>query len=209
MAASILRRVGRRRNGPAHQLGQLLGGRQRLDFTLLDDPPGNPPAESLLAVAEENVGQVFGVQPLEQPPGRLARFGIETQIERTRRIEAESALGIGQLIARQAEVEQNSVDRRQADFRQDFGQIAKIGLGNGDRQAGQVLFGRGQGRRVAVERKHQARRANPLGQSPGMAAGAERAVDKRLPGLGSEPLEDFVAQHRNVQARGDIHARPG
>ena len=46
-------------DAPADELGEPPGGRDRLDPPRLDDPPGDPAAVPLLAVLEEQVGQLL------------------------------------------------------------------------------------------------------------------------------------------------------
>ena len=67
------------------------------------------------------------------------------------------------------------------------------------------------GERVAVDRDERPGGAEPLGEQPGVPAVAERAVDRRLPGLRVEQLEQLAGEHGRVRpaARAGTRAPSG
>ena len=81
---------------------------------------------------------MLGAEPVDQPPRRLARGGVEPQIERPAGREAEPPLGVGQLIARQAQVQDHAVHLADVLPVQHLGQVAEVGLHEPHRQAGQA-----------------------------------------------------------------------
>ena len=167
-----------------------IGSRRRT----LDQVAGDAAAVSLLSVLVNQIGQSIGVKPFDQPPRGLAAGRIEPQVERSGRVEAESPLGIGQLIARKSQVQQDAINVFDFQLRQHRGQFAIAGSHEFHRQSGQTAFGRRQGRRVAIERHDKSLAPDALGQGSRVAAAAQGAVDQRLPGPRVEPLE-----HRGQQ----------
>src|SRR6516164_2872432 len=88
--ATSIARAGWTRHTTPHQLGQLLGGLQRLAVTHLNDPSRDPPTEALLAVVVDQVREVAFAQPPQERTGRLTCGRIETHVQRTRLREAQA-----------------------------------------------------------------------------------------------------------------------
>ena len=79
---------------------------------------------------KNQIGQVALWQPGDQACGGLAFVRGKTQIERALAIKTESAVLVGQLVARQAQIEQHGIDRLDFQLVQHLRQLAEIGLGN-------------------------------------------------------------------------------
>ena len=68
------------------------------------------------------------------------------------------------------------------------------------RHLGRELGERLLGERVAVDRDQRAGRPEAVGDQPGVAGGAERAVDRGLPGPRVESFDQLTRQDRDVSA---------
>ena len=53
---------------------------------------------------------------------------------------------------------------------------------------------------IAVDRDQRARGAEPVGDQPGVAGGAERAIDRDLARMGVERFDELARQNRDVRA---------
>ena len=97
-------------------LGEPGGGRDRLDPPGLDDPPGDPAAVPLLAIFEEQVGQILLVQGVHQ----VGRASGRRSSGSNRMSSGPSAAKLNprcvqrELVRRQAQVEQDAVHRRRS-----------------------------------------------------------------------------------------------
>jgi hypothetical protein len=83
---------------------------RRLHRPVSDNEPGDAPALLFFAVTEEDVGQFFRAQIVNQVGGCCPVAGVEPHIERAVVREREAARGVAQLARRQPQVEQNTVD---------------------------------------------------------------------------------------------------
>ena len=88
------------------------GRLNRMVVPLFDNGSGDASAETFFSVVKNQIGQMFRTQSVHQPRGRFARQWVESQIQRSIGVETKTPRGVGQLIARQTQVEQNAVDRR-------------------------------------------------------------------------------------------------
>ena len=111
---------------PFDERGELLGRGDRRDPAGVDDGPGDARCLGLLAVAPEERGQLGGVERGEQLGGRHAAAGVEAHVERAAGPEAEPALAVGELEARQAEIEEGAVDGAEAGSRGDSASSRKL-----------------------------------------------------------------------------------
>ena len=174
-------------NTAPHQFRQIGGRFYRMVLPPLDDRPSNPPAVTLLAVEVNQVGQVFGIQPLQQAPSRLAPQGIEPQIQRAGRGKTESPVEIGQLIARKSEVQQEPIHRLHPKLDKDLGQVAEIGMDGLHGQIGQILAGRFNGRWVAVQGNDRSAGPDSLGERAVCPPPPSVPSTKTPPGWGDSP----------------------
>ena len=188
-----------------HQLGQLGRGFHGRLLPPLDDRSGNPPAIPLLAVVENQICQMLGAQSLQQSPSRFALHGIEPQIQRAGRGKTESALEVCQLIAGQTEVQQDSIHRLNPKCREDFRQVAKVGLHNPYRQIGKMRGGRSDGRRIAIQGNNPAARHNALDQGASMTPTSKGAIDENAAGLGGKAIQDFGQHYGHMNGTGKRH----
>ena len=76
------------------------------------EPARNPPGEPLLAVVEEQIGQVVFLQAVDQLcSGFSAAFGVHAHVQRSVGAEAEAALGHIELMAADAQISQHGQHR--------------------------------------------------------------------------------------------------
>src|SRR4029079_13997480 len=85
-----------------------------------------PVRRRLLAVALEEGGKLGPVEGREQLGGWHAAIRVEPHVERASGPEAEAALGVGELEARKAEIEQESVHGGEPGVRGDRPQLAEV-----------------------------------------------------------------------------------
>src|SRR3954468_14180602 len=81
-----------------------------------------------LSEPTKQVTQLLFVKVGDERARRNAAGGVEAHVERPLSTKAERALGIGELIGAQAEVEQDAVCRREAFVGGDRGELLEIGL---------------------------------------------------------------------------------
>ena len=153
---------------------------------------------ALLAVAGKQLLQVFHAQSVDEASGWLARERIETQVERPFRGKAESSLGVGQLVARQSQVEHDAFDDGNLKLFQDLGQIAKVRMDRSNGKPGKVLLRGADRLRITIEAEHQALLADCRRQGPRVAASAQGSIDERLPGARRQPRDHLVQQDGHV-----------
>ncbi len=127
------------RHGAADQLRELLRRSHRRLPPPRDDLAGNSPAVAFLAQLKEHVRQMFFTQSLEQPPRRFAAGRIESQIERSVAMETESALHVGQLVARHSQIEHDAVDRCQVTICEYLRQVGIVAVYALDRQCDSIV----------------------------------------------------------------------
>ena len=113
-AAAPARRSGRRARD---YFRKLRPSRDRLTTALLNDGAGYPASVWFFAISTEKVTQLLFVEVGDELARRSAARGIEAHVERPFGSKAEGALGIGELVGAQTEVEQDSVGRGEALFR--------------------------------------------------------------------------------------------
>ncbi len=144
---------------------------------------------AFLAVFVDEVGEALGAEAVDQPPGRLPLGGVEAEIEGAVGIEGEPAIDVGELVARESNVEEHRVDLVDRERVEHFGNVTEVGLCEPDRQAGQQVDAAGDGAGVAIDGDHQAGGADRLGEKPGVSAPPERAVDDPVARLEVEERE--------------------
>ena len=149
--------------------------------------------------------QVLGPQPRQQFPGRLAALGIKTQVQRAVGIETEPALAVRQLVAGQAQVEQDSLHVADTGRVKYLGQLTEIRLGDFDRQPRQFHFRAGNRLGIPVDGHHAAVGSNSFGQQPRVTAAAQRAVRKHLARLRIQRGQHLRGEHGNVDGSPNRH----
>ena len=182
--------------------GELPRGPDRLLLPDGSDSPRDPSAVALLAVFEDQIGEAFGPQPVDEPPGRLPLGRIEPQIERTVGIEGEPALDVGELIAGEPNVEEHRVDFVDRERVEDLGNVTEVGLREPHRQPGEQIDAAGDSAGVTVDGDHQAGGADRLGEEPGVPAAAECAIDDPVSRLEGEEAERFGGEDARVDRGG-------
>ena len=167
----------------------------------VDDRPGDARRLGLLAVAPEERGQLGRVERGEQVRGGDAAGRVEAHVERAAGAEAEAALAVGQLEARQAEVEQAAVDGAEAAVGRDLGQLAEVRLAQDEPVAEARPESRldpGDRRRIGIEAEEAAIGVGGLQDPLGVPTAAQGGIDVKAAGSGREHLDDLLHQHRQV-----------
>ena len=168
-----------------------------------DDGPGDRPGALLLAVAEEDVGELRLAQLVDQI-GRAGAFAAHAHVERSVAAEGEAALGLVELHGGDAEIERNPVGRRHALGGQEIDHLAEAALDQGQPAGEAVGKGRALGDRpgIAVEPDHAAIGGFQYGAA--IAAGPEGPVDIDAAVAGCQQLQHLGQQHGAVT--GGAHA---
>ena len=167
----------------------------------VDDGAGDAWRLRLLAVASKERGQLGGIERGEQFRGGNAAARVEAHVERTAGPEAEASLAIGQLEARQPEVEQGAVDGAEAGRRGDLGQLTEVGLAKHESVAvarAKTSLDTGDRCGVCVETQEAAIGIGRLQDPLGVPTAAQGGVDVKAAGSRREHLDDLVHQHRQV-----------
>jgi hypothetical protein len=160
----------------------------------------------LLAKLVDDVGEALRLHAIHDPPRRLSLGGIEPQVERAVGIEGEAAVMVGELVAREADVEQHGIDGLDREGIEHFGQVAVVGLRESHGEAGELARSPVDRGRVAVDRDHEPVGANGVGEEPRVAAAAERAVHHAHAGPHGEERHHLGRQHGGMNARLRLHA---
>src|SRR3954469_813387 len=124
-------------------------------FSHLNNSPGNSPAESFLSVLINQIGQMLRAESLDKLPRRLAARHVKPPIQWSTALKTKPTIRVGQLVARQTEVQQDAVDRTNIQSGQHLRQIAVVRRKRTHRQPAQFLFGTTDGDWIAIERNDQ------------------------------------------------------
>ena len=181
--------------------GEFLGCGDRRDPSCIDDGPGDTRRLGLLAVAPEQRCQLGGVERGEQLRGRHAAARVEAHVQRTPGPETKPALAVGELEARQAEIEEGAIHGAEAGSRGDVGQLAKVGLAEDEAVPVEgAKSGPDTGDRsgVCIETQEAAIRIGRLQDPLGVPTAAQGGVDVKAAGSRREHPDDLVRQHRQV-----------
>src|SRR6266542_6973668 len=111
-----------------HERRKTPPGQRAWVVALGDDRARDPPREWLLAVASEDRAELVRVQRGEELARGDPTGCVEAHIERGVRAEAEAARRVGQLVARETEVEEDPVGGREARRRDDLGDVGEARL---------------------------------------------------------------------------------
>ena len=186
-------------DGAGDQLGELAGALERRPLAPSDHRPGDPARRPLLAVPIENVGERGLVGLVDQLGGADPLPG-HAHVERPVGGEGEAALRILELVRRQAEIEHDAVETRDARIAEQLRHVAEAAGEHGEPgfPGGQPAPPCDRGR-VAVEREH----ATGAGRQdrPGVAAGAEGRVQIDAARAHGERRQHLRQKHRDVAGR--------
>jgi len=120
--------------------------------------------------------------------------GVEPHVERAFTLEAEASAGVFQLVAGDAEVEEDGVRRLEAGLGGDPLEVREVAVGRleGGAELDQRRLGAGQRVRVAVQPEQPAAGPDALEQGTRVATPAQGAVDDDRPRSGLEQLYDLL-----------------
>jgi hypothetical protein len=187
--------------GAAHDLGQFERAGDRPRGAGRHDGACDRPRPALLAIGEDEIGEIALVQLVDRLGGTRAG-AVHAHVERAVGAERKAALGPRQLHRRNAEVERHAIGGGDTAQAQQFGHVAEAALdqlqapGEAARQIGAV----GDRLRIAVDAPHRAIRR--LEQRPGITAAAEGAVDIDAAVARRQRLQHLAQQHRPMTAGG-------
>jgi hypothetical protein len=139
------------RSAPGNGFGQIAACANRLSRAPFHDLAGDPATVRFFPIALEDFCELRFVETRDEPCGRFSLPCVKSQIERSLRAKTESAGGIGQLIGRQPQVEQNAIHGRDAAVGQNLSQIGIAGLMEVTRKARELKGCNVQHQGVAVK----------------------------------------------------------
>jgi hypothetical protein len=179
-----------------------------------DDCSGDVAAESFLAVFEEDVSQLGLIEGREELGRRNSTARVKAHVERAAGLEAEAAAGVGQLIGRKAQVEQDAVDLVDVQFVEDGRHLDITGVPQDAAGIGQGLGSPGDHHGIAIETDEFVVSTEMGKDDATVAAGADRAIDDdkprtRIKELNDFPYEDGLVNGRALAFRGPRWIRHG
>ena len=182
-----------------HEVGR---GLQRGLLAAADDLAGDDARVAILAVGADDLGQLALLHRVDHGARVQLLARVHAHVQRRVVGVGEAALARVDLHRRDAEVEVDDVggEALLAQQRQRLGVVHAQEAGMAGHLGGQLLealLGVG----VAVDAHQRARRADPLGHQPRVAAGAERAVDHAVALTGPRQVDQLAGEYRYVRAR--------
>jgi len=158
----------------------------------------------LLAEAEEQVRQPVLVERGEEIGSRSSLRRVESHVQRSVCLKAESAAEIGQLIGRKSQVEQHTVDPFEAELIENFRQLGIAGL---FQDATRIVqnFGRpSEHHWVAIEADQFSGGTKRIKKGTAMAAGSDRSIHHDQSLRDSQGLNDFPHKDGTVNGRAPV-----
>jgi hypothetical protein len=186
---------------PGDERRELLGRLDGMRPAVRDDRLRDAAGLGLLAEATQEGRELALVEGGQQLAGRDAAAGVEAHVQRAAGPEAEPALAVGQLEARQAEVEQEAVDGLEPGVRGDRRKLAEVRLPQHQAVAEsrpQAGVDPGDGRPIGVEPEEAAIRRRRLQDPLGVPTAAEGRVDLEAARSRSEGRQDLRRHHGQV-----------
>src|SRR5579862_4006679 len=209
MDPATARRTARR--GALDDDRELLGGRDRGRAPRLDDRPGDPARERLLAISLQERGELRLVEGREQIGCWNAATGVEAHVERATGPDPEATLGVRQLEARQAQVEEAAVDRRETRLGGHRLELPEVRLAEDEPIAeatAEPCPNPGDGRLVGVDPEEAAIRVGGGQHAFRVPAATEGGVDLPAAGSRGQHLDDLVGEDGHVDdGRRDGHGQ--
>jgi len=190
----------RRRNRALDDGDELARRVERLLLACGDDAAGDLLRVALFAVATEDVGELVLAQSVDEVRGAERRLRVHAHVQGGVIGVREAPLPAVELHRRDAEVHVHHVHRGVAHARQHVGEVPVVETCLAGRRAlevAKVLRHLG----VTVAGDQEAVSAETVGDGPRMPAGAEGAVDRDLPRLRPQEVEQLLHQHRRVGER--------
>ena len=174
-------------NGRLYGLSQVAGGAERAPR---HDELSDPASPSLFAVLPNDSLDVADVRLVDDGRRCYRGGGIHAHVERTFSAEAESALGVVDLVAGETEVEEDQVGFVEAVLGADRAELGKASVNNHHPAPvlGQGHPGGLDGVGIAVDPKQPATGCDSLQDLAGVARLPEGAVDRDRPLSGLEQL---------------------
>ncbi len=181
-------------DAPADEVRQAAGGRDRLDPAGLDDPPRHAAAVPLLAILEEQTGQFLLAERVDQVGRGRTALRVVAHVERAVGREAEPPGRPGELVRREAQVEQDPVRPADPEVLEDRAEVAVRGVDQGDRKAVRGPLGQGEHLGISVQPDDPPPRTDPARQRRRVPPRADRPVDDHRAVPGREPGDDLVQE---------------
>jgi hypothetical protein len=129
---------------------------------------------------------------------------VESHVERTGVLKAETAALVGQLVGRKAQIEQHSVDAVDAQSIQDVGQLCITGLLQSAASIGQNQRRSGEHHWIAIESDEFSGRTKVFEKNAAVTAGSDCSVHDNLSRRNVEKLNDFAQENRTMNGRAGI-----
>ncbi len=181
----------------ADDFGERARGRDRLFVARLHDRPRDRPRETLLAERGDDGGKIAvggGVDEI----GGAKTLAAHAHVERTVVAEREPAFRLIELHRRDAEIEQDAVDRAMAETLRDMFEIGEAVFHQGEPALRLLDQSEALGHRIAVAVDADDARAAHIQDAARVPAGAERAVDGDAAIARRQKLQHLAGKHGNM-----------
>jgi len=163
----------------SYETAEIVGRLERRFDAATDDRSRDARRLRFLAVLGEDATKVLFSPGVHDVGRRLAKIRIGTHVERSSGTEAEAPLVVGQLDGREAEIEDDPVDRSEPALAGQFVQNREIASSEDGAIAEARELSRGDGERcgIAVESEELSIGRGRVEDCRGVAAGAEGSVE--------------------------------
>jgi hypothetical protein len=188
-------------NRLAHRLNQIPGRSNGPTTPPNDQLTSNSPTETFLSILRENICQFCFGFVLDQFPGRLAFGRVEPEIERPAGFEAETPLAVGQLIGRQPEIQQDSIDLLYSQLFEDIGKLVVAGMPQETVRALHDRRGKPKHHRITIQPDQCSLRPDLFQDCSTVTTRSDRPVDDDLSRLQFEVTDHLAQQNRFVDRR--------
>lgn len=161
------------------------------------DDVGELPGAVFFAEIAEDAGEFFDAGGVDDFGGGTTIGGVHTEVQGAVFLEGESAFGFVELMAGDAEVDEDAVEAADADFGEDVGEVAKVAMEGAElvAEGSEALRGGLQGGVVLV---HADDAGAEFEEGLGVAAAAEGAVEEEFSGAGFERGDDLIQKDRDM-----------
>ena len=144
-----------------------------------NDPPGNSPAESLLAVLVKHIRQLAFVEAIDQRAGRLG-LEVEPHIERAFVLKAQAVRRVVHLLRTEPQVRHHGVNLIQMQIVKHSRKFVEVGVQQRDRCVLQSVAGPIEHACVAIEADDLSLGADAFGKQTRVSAAADRGIHDDL-----------------------------
>jgi len=186
-----------RRRVAGDEVGEFEGAGDGVVDAGFGDDVGELPGAVFLAILAEDAGQFLDAGGVDDFGGGTSAGGIHAEVEGAVFLEGEAAVGFVELMAGDAEVDEDAIEAADADFGEDLGEVAEVAVQGAEliTEGSEAMCGGLEGGVILV---HADDAGAEFEDGFGVAAAAEGAIEEELAGAGFEGGEDFIQKDRDM-----------